>query len=155
MKEPVNAQLPSRLRLMSIERCIPGNFDFKVMGTILGCVLQLPTQGYKELMFRHFRSISFLKGQVECPIYPPNPTALKAYPLGSKPTVIVLHPIIISEQTNNHTSCTTPCPTRSHNMEHEGISLTWQGASSNELVSTNRWLMFENLLLCSRILRGG
>ena len=31
-------------------------------------------------------------------------------------------------------------------MEHEGISLCWQGASSYELVSTNRWLMFENLL---------
>ena len=39
--------------------CVPGNFDFKVMDNILRCVLQLPTLGYKKLMFRHFRSTSF------------------------------------------------------------------------------------------------
>lgn len=61
----------------------------------------------------------------------PNPTAPKAYPLRSKPTVLVFHPIIISEQPNDYTSCTTPCPMRSHNMEHEDMS--WQGASSNSL----------------------
>lgn len=42
-----------------------------------------------------------------------------------------------------------------HNIEHEGISLSWQGASSNEFVGTNRWLMIENLLLCFHILHSG
>lgn len=80
---------PIGLGLLSTEMCVLGNLDFKVMGTIVGGVLQLSKLGYQKTHVQTLQVPLIFKepNGVTLPVCLPSPyLQSKPSPLGSETT---------------------------------------------------------------------